>query len=289
MKPKKKLLRTVKLKFFQDDANGEWGVTHSDTMQNHGSDGFNAFWDGRGIFHDVFEHAHEFVDKNFRGSNALNLGGEIAAMGQLWFFVNRADMYKRLDNPFLGYRVHPENEITIESTQGMMSEAIKEGYSNFGDVLECGVPNQKPVDNSELEEMIEEHFRRVERCEPNGDREQESEYGKAYKESVTLEKLANLYRYGYRMGQKLLGTNDPSRHSDTLHAFCTYFNDFCKANPAEELANYYREMIFRLYRDTEGNLYWKLEITPDRFAEGIETVTLEGGPGYIPTQKHVIP
>src|SRR4051812_49426606 len=67
MKAKKKLVRTVDLRFFQDDANGEWGVTHKETCPGNGNgEEFNAFWDGRGIFHDVFEHAHEFTDKHFR-------------------------------------------------------------------------------------------------------------------------------------------------------------------------------------------------------------------------------
>ena len=80
------LVRCVRMKFFQDSDNGEWGLTHDDTQS--GDECFNAFWSATGIFHDVFEHAHEH-SKYFRGEAALNVGGEMAAMGAMYYFIHR--------------------------------------------------------------------------------------------------------------------------------------------------------------------------------------------------------
>src|SRR5690606_27490276 len=75
----RKLVREVRLQFFCDPAHGEWGLAHENTIEPQG-DGFNAFWSGTtGIFHDVFEHAHEHTGY-FQGPYAMNIGGEIAAM-----------------------------------------------------------------------------------------------------------------------------------------------------------------------------------------------------------------
>jgi hypothetical protein len=47
----------VRLEFFQDHADGSYGLAHEKTISNDTS--FNAFWHGIGIFHDVFEHWFE--------------------------------------------------------------------------------------------------------------------------------------------------------------------------------------------------------------------------------------
>jgi len=253
---RKKLVRKVSLRFFEDQANGEYGLAHVETLQGQdGNDGFNAFWSGQGLFHDVFEHAHEHTDKHFKGWFAMNAGGEVAAMGAMWFYYSQCGMSNRLNSSY-----HSPDEITISGTCEMMKESIQEGYCNFGDTLESNVPNQKPVNDGTLEWMIEEHFDRIQATEPKGHDERDVERGQAYKASVTREKLANLYRYGYRMAEKLVST-ETSWNGDALTTFKAFWDKFCTQHKAEELAMRFRGLDFSIYRNAEGLIEWKAEFT----------------------------
>jgi hypothetical protein len=283
MKLRKKLLRTVKLRFFEDSANGEWGVTHEETQQckHGGDDGFNAFWDGRGLFHDVFEHAHEYTNEFFRGTCAMNIGGEIAAMGSLWYFYSQLGMSRRLDNPFFGYQTMPADENTLRSTLDMMQEAIQEGYCNYGSTLESCVPNLPECDDSTIEWLAEEHFNRIQALEPKGHDSDDKERGTEYKNSVTLEKLQNLYRYGYKMAEDLF-PGGKYRNGGILSDFMEFWTEFCKKNRAENIAQLYRSLTFKIYRDSDGLCHWTAIFQPDIGAEGVERVTLKGGPDGVP-------
>lgn len=261
MKTRKKLVRTVALRFFEDQANGEWGTAHKETFDANGGDGFNAFWDGRGLFHDVFEHAHELTDKHFFGQSAMNIGGEIVAMGSLWYFYHACGMSTRLDNPFFGYQTMSPDENTMRTTCDMMQESICEGYSNFGYTLESSLPRQPECEDSTVEWMAEEHFNRVQSYFPKGHGEDDRERGQEYKNSVTLEKLQNLYRYGYAIAKKL-APSGLYRNGDEMTEFVTFWNAFCKKNKAETLATLYREIIFKIYRDGEGIISWVAEFVP---------------------------
>ena len=120
LKPdRKKLVRKVDLLLFCDDNTGMWGMTHKETCK---LDGFNAFWGGRGIFHDVFEHAHELTDPNFRGQYAFNIGGEIAAMGSLWYFHSECNFYNRLISQYVQH--DSPDEGTMNATLSMMEDII---------------------------------------------------------------------------------------------------------------------------------------------------------------------
>lgn len=74
----------VSLKFFCDDASGEYGLAHDNSIQNDTP--FNAFWGGIGIFHDVFEHWFEGKHKYFKDEYAFNVGGEMTAMGAAMYY-----------------------------------------------------------------------------------------------------------------------------------------------------------------------------------------------------------
>src|ERR1035437_5395868 len=128
---------TCNLQLFQDQANDEWGVTHRDTIAE--VDSFNAFWDGMGLFHDVWEHNFEFTNKYFRGKGALNIGGEMAAMGAMWYYLNQLGMFNRL-NPQSTYTYA---QTTIAGTLDMVTERVKYGYGEYGKTLVCNVPSQE--------------------------------------------------------------------------------------------------------------------------------------------------
>src|SRR6185436_1652887 len=84
----KKLIKEVNLVFFKDDGTGEYGLTHKETYDDNYGNGFNAFWNGIGIFHDVFEHSHEFTHKYFRGDYVLNIGGEMTNIDTMRYYYD---------------------------------------------------------------------------------------------------------------------------------------------------------------------------------------------------------
>lgn len=274
-KKRKKLIRKVSLVFFEDNANGEWGLTHRETLnEQNGTDGFNAFWSGQGIFHDVFEHAHEHTDKHFRGPFSMNYGGEIAAMGALWFYYNECGMSNRLNEMY-----RAADEITLCSTCDDMEDSVRHGNCRFGDTLESNVPTQKESGNSSLEWIIEEHFNRIQKLSFIKDEhtsEEEENIAKSYKDSVTLEKLANLYRYGYRMAEKLIGS-EVSWNGDVMSAFKIFWDGFCILHNAEDLASRFHGVDFSLYRNEENILEWTARFTKHPGDYAFEPLTIKGG------------
>lgn len=257
--PTKRLIRKVDLRFFNDDANGEWGLAHADTIGREES--FNAFWTGDGIFHDVFEHAHEFVNKYFRDENAMNMGGEVAAMGALWYYLEKVGI-SRLTNSFRSWE-----DVVMNSTFSDMQDAIQNDNCRYGYELTCGVPRQRNTGNRALEVLIQSHFEAIRETKPEG------EHGKAYRKSVTLSKLMRLYRYGYRMAQRLCG-RDVGETQYTLNNFIPFWNNFCKQNDAGELANYYQGITFKVYRKTGGGISWVAQFNP-RYGYGSEWKALK--------------
>lgn len=249
----KKLIKRVNLRFFQDDANGEFGLTHSDTIGDDSS--FNAFWDGQGLFHDVWEHAHEHTDPHFRGEYAMNVGGEMAAMGALWYYYDELGVNIRLSST--GYYTPGQNMRV--STESMVQEAISHGYASYGNELLSNVPAQTETDNSELECQIETFIHNVAGFEVKATDANERKYCEEYKASATGEKISNLHRYGYRMAEKLVPRNYVN--ANTLSDFLTFWNTFTKAHKAEDLANYLRGVEFSIYREGE-EIFWKAKFIP---------------------------
>lgn len=267
---RKRLVRTVDLRFFQDDANGEFGVTHKDTCPGNGNgDEFNAFWDGRGIFHDVFEHAHEFTDKHFRGQYALTTAGETVAMGALLYYIGAGRVYRNQNER--GSSFYTEEQQAVMETADAQAEMIKSGNERFTSSFDVCVPNQPDTEDSSLEWAIDEHWQRIVKAKAEcgqgvwnqpgkGQDPEELARCKEYADSVTEEKIRNLYRYGWHMAQKLVG--DVWQNGNTLSNFISFWNDFCKKNSAEELTTFYKGIVFKIYKDREGLLSWSATFEP---------------------------
>lgn len=254
--PRKRLVRTVKLDLFEDPANGEFGLTHHNTQEAaSGDDGFNAFWDGRGIFHDVFEHAHEHT-KHFSGEAAMNIGGEMAAMGAYWYYVESLWIARRN----FEHTIHSNSTLMIGGTIDMVQEAIENGEFRFGYALVSNVPAQKPLTDEYIEDVIGEYMAKVSTFETGkgiheSEREEITECATAFAQSVTHERVANLHRWGYNEARKLVPEQN-GYNAEVLNEFIRFWSKYCKANPAEELANSYRGITFRLYHDENKRLSW---------------------------------
>ena len=114
-----KLHHTSRLKFFCDDATGDYGVAPIDTIRNDFS--FNSAWDSRMIFHDVFEHYCEFRHPWFQGDNAMNVGGEMFAMGHMIYYVDTLGLTERSYNT---NHFYSNATIMVNSTIYEISEGI---------------------------------------------------------------------------------------------------------------------------------------------------------------------
>lgn len=263
----KRLIKTVELSFFQDDANGEYGLCHKDTQDSNYGNGFNAFWGGLGIFHDVFEHSHEHQNKYFRGDYAMNVGGEMAAMGAMWYYYNVLGMYNRLNAN--GYNA--PGDMMRETTHSEIKEALYSGYCQYGYTLESNVPKQRPTDDSELEYQIEKMWKETKDAAIKCTDEQERDFAIGYKRSVTFRKIADLHRYGFRMAERLVPDNYDNR--TTLVDFMNVWDAFCKSNSAEDMQNNFSGVTVKLYKEND-RISWKATFhSKDRYSIKDVTVT----------------
>ncbi len=162
---------------------------------------------------------------------------------------------------------------------------------------------QRPVEDNQLEYIIDDHFARVRALKPGGSQGDKypeyAEHGREYKKSVTLSKLRRLYRYGWKLAEQLVPT-DESRwtNGEIMGEFMTYWSKLCKANAAEEVAQYYRGITVSLFRDAQGLLHWQAEFQPapgatimgaDDLELDVTPLVLKGGPDGAPSQLHILP
>ena len=87
------------------------------------------------------------------------------------------------------------------------------------------------------------------------------EASEEYKKTVTLEKLQNLYRYGYNMAKKLY-SDSLYENGNIFDSFTSYWAEFCEKNEAEATSKMFRGITFFLYRTGNGLCSWKAELIP---------------------------
>lgn len=236
---------TVNLKMFQDDATGEWGLAPSNSLNQ--DDSFNAFWSAEGLFHDVFEHYFEDEHIFFRGKNAFNVGGEVAAMGHRVYYYETFGFENLIGNTYQGF-----DWAVVRTTSGMMEEAVIYGYHSFGSRLECGVPSRysKLQCGYRLDTAISEHCYLKDQWIPGGEYKKE---GRAYLNSITDSKLERLYKWGYTEAE-LIASGTPENKA-TLSEFFDYWTKFCVRNTAESLKDTLSRLRFTV-KNIDGILFW---------------------------------
>lgn len=281
------MLHTVKLNFFNDDATGEWGLAHDNSIDVENP--FNAFWNGIGIFHDVFEHWFEGNHKYFMDENAFNVGGEMTAMGSaMYYYFTLGIGRTRLLNQNSWYSF---DQSIIQTTFSEIQESISEGYCRYGNTLNSGVPYQKDTEDYNFESMLGEYEYQLDELKnkplnkDNFNDDIEFEFAKDYRKSVTKAKVRNLHRYGYKLASKLVPDNNENRH--TLIEFIEFWTDFCAKNSAEELAVNFKGLEFTIDKDKDGIISWKGElISNDYFIDDVEIKPLSNG--YIPDVEDIM-
>lgn len=144
------LVHKVRLKLFKDNnATGDYGVL---PVQCEEQVDFIPFWNGTGIFHDVFEHWFEDIHKYFRNDYAFNQIGEICAMGACSYYWNDLGIYNREINP---KSIYTFNQGISSNCKAPIKEAIFYGNS-YTPTLECNIPYQQSPGSYCLNEILED-------------------------------------------------------------------------------------------------------------------------------------
>jgi len=244
----------VRLNFFKDHNTGEYGLAHEKTIGLNES--FNAFWNGIGIFHDVFEHWFEHEHKYFKDEYAINIGGEISAMGAMWFYyhVLRVKNRKEFLDKNCRFRPIDMSEAMVSTISVLCVDAICYGYTNFGRTLECRVPRQKKTKDYYFESQIRELWTRLDYKNVKTNEEQEKECAIKFKNSITYSKIANLYRWGYRMASKLVPNNE--NNMNVLNHFIYFWDTICEKNEAESMYIMFSGIKFVITKDNSNVLSW---------------------------------
>lgn len=200
----------VILKYAVDDATGEYGLVPVKTL--NAPTPFNSFWSPEGVFHDVFEHYFEGVNKYYNGEGFLQLWGEMCASAH-------AFAYYELGLESFRYRKYrPQRDFTID-TFASLQEAMSEPdyYTDYGAQKEtCLVPYQTL--NKELwsvEAVVEEYKEKVLK---------KVKYNNPY---VWIPGIARNYFYGFKQAQKIIG-KDPMDSLEKMDEFLINWNKICK-------------------------------------------------------------
>ncbi len=233
-------VQTIHTTFFQDESTGEWGITPTNTIDPDES--FNAFWNGVGIFHDVFEHNFEHMHY-FQKQYAMNIGGEIAAMGAMWYYMREVCVWNRntwssSDPTSTQTKAH-----IIHRILSFIEPAIQEGWFTFGDRLESNVPPHRRIDGdiNFLGDFLYSQIQQL-TVETKNESKERSEL---YKKSFTLQKIKNLFHWGYTMAKKLVPLS--THNTAVLYRFVDKWEHFTKENPAQQLNDFFEGITFRIY------------------------------------------
>jgi hypothetical protein len=270
----------VKLTLFQDDATGEFGLAHHNATDRGDGTDFNAFWDGIGIFHDVFEHWFEGEHEYFMDENGFNIGGEMAAMGAMIYYYYELGVHNRP----IGRNIHGMEAAAKQTTLIECEESIRYGYTRYGHELNCGVPDQAPVYSGSIEYIAESMTEELLACPIETDYEQEKEDAIRFQNSITFQKIANLHRWGFCMAENLIPDN---RHNqDTLMEFIDFWNEFCEKNNAEEIMNDFSGVEFTITKNEDGEIYWKAEFQSNYPSE-LNNWVIDSNMKCVPSQEDI--
>ncbi len=242
--------RKVLLQFFEDDATGEKGLTHHNTITL----GFNSFWDGKMMFHDVFEHYFEEESIYFRGSYAGNIVGEMAAAGHYAYY------FQMFGWEFLDKRLYgdPSRQYHVirNFTRGEVLNAIDGGYSSFGSVLLCNLPYQKDTCDCNFEFEIDDYICEIQSTPVVTTDPDERRDATIFKESCKPSYFRRAHRWGYHQAKKIFPENEWKHNKKVVLDFIDYWQRFCKDTSAEEMMSMYKYLEFTI-TTVKGKTNWK--------------------------------
>ncbi len=196
----------VELQFFEDDATGGYGLAHRNSID----EGFNAFFNPIGIFHDIMEHYFEDIHPNFSGKYAFNYGGEIAASGHAAWYIHGLGLSARWTD------IKAPNNIEDAFARGVgLEDELCYGNTRFGDELLCKPRNIYTL-HPNYSMFVTYHWyywnKMLEETTPRGC-SQNVQIANRLRKSLSLRKLEALYGWGYYTAKKLVPPTDENRQA----------------------------------------------------------------------------
>lgn len=220
---------TVDLRIHEDERYGIRGLCPKSAL-----DRFEPFWGADGIFHDVFEHAHEEEHPYFKGDAAFTLWGEMVASGM-------AIAYKDIGIDNFRYRGYGLNRDFTADTRFILENAIYESrqepdiepYLEYPiDKKLCKIPYQKHLDGYStynLYTWIGEYDYWVEQNKKN-----ENADIRKFMKSVSFPHIQRCYLWGYKRAKRIIG--EDVKHSYlVLDKFLDTWHRICKGNEPSSL------------------------------------------------------
>ena len=206
---------------------------------------FNSFWDGRGIFHDVFEHWFETNHKYWYYPYAYNRAGEIAAMGAFLYFTTEMYIPNRHTNIF-----HTPLDSALDTNLYPVKEYVKYDQEQYNELsLKHCIPKQKPVDNADVENLIITFVEEIQKLETGFEVQ-------AIKSKYNFRNIADLTRWGYRQAKKL--TPDIRENAVTLEHFIKDWEAFCqRVDPLDLIDKGVRSFTFNVTKNKYGIIKWE--------------------------------
>ncbi len=243
----------VNLRIYRDDDSGIVGTCPSEVWRRDDSGQFDPFWQGILIFHDVFEHYFEHTHAAFCGDNAHNVSGEVTAHGHLIYYLHTLECNRT--NVGGGYL---DDAGILSGTFGPMYDAITGGHTQYGETFQSDLPDNADTYPDFLESIINKHWQKVQDTQPDTKCREQRARAKRYKKSVTRQALATHYRTGYDMAAALVPNN---RHNMwELNEFIDFFDQFCKAIPAESALLFGDKITVTVRRSKAGLIRWSAKL-----------------------------
>ncbi|NJL78548.1 MAG: hypothetical protein HC917_06315 [Richelia sp. SM2_1_7] len=226
----------MKLKLYlEKDDTGYYGLRCSDL--------FNSFWEGKLIFHDVFEHWFEDTHKYFKGKYAYNISGEIVAYGALYYYVEELGLNNRV--PYCNL-----DKLLVKDHYYKIVEAFKDNYYRYGELqLMCNVPKvRKSI--IELDNAASELWNQL-----NETIDIQKLYAAGYNKAI----LRRLYHYGYNLAKRLVPYD--YNNQEVLYNFICDWNRFTERVRAEDLYSLnYCDAVFNITK-RKGIVSWTCRFT----------------------------
>lgn len=242
--------RSVLLGFRSGTGGGTAGL-HPVNADQYGA-AFDPVWGGEAIFHDVFEHWQE-GEQYFDGPLAMNLGGEMAASGSLYYY--HADLGIQR---FGGANQDVTAETAVNrNTRDLLLEAWTDGMRicrppsispRHGLILRSGVPAQAPPDPpSQLDAVLERYWQGIEAHAATVEHRPVPKEVLEFRDSVTRERVFDLHRWGWHEAQRMVPLVSGNR--DRLDAFIDFWNRYCATHAADELMDAHQGIRFSIRHD----------------------------------------
>lgn len=220
-------MHRVKFNLYKDEELNRTGFVPAAAFAEEYNAGFDPFYGGIQMFHDVFEHWFEGLDPHFRGDYSFIVSGEIVAQAACAYYYYVMGVQSR-GNDGTGRFM----DALIDETLEWVLEATNHSNTHYGDELLSCVPRIS-ISNSYLDNLIDTWWITYKA----GLNKDSTPVARKYAASVTKDKIADLCRYGFYLASKLVPNNTDNYRA--LTGYLEYWERMSSFCPAESMLPYF--------------------------------------------------